>query len=242
MTVEIINFFIKPDLQKATSLKQKFANLFVAVKFTLIGYTILVVSLTVGHLISKHLDWGFSIMDTTYKFSNSAALQTPWKIFLFGVILIPILEELAFRGFFNLKKIFIALSTGCLTYIFLKTILFFLPKTDMDTTMSLILSLAVFLTSFIWINDSVVNFINKNFKPIFYFSNIYFVSMHAFNYKLSDFSTLEFFVLPILLIPQMIGALNFSFIRIRNGLLWSILFHSAENLIFFLPSIIKGLK
>jgi len=52
------------------------------------------------------------------------------------------------------------------------------------------------------------------------------------------FKAFDYFALPVLLGPQIIGSINYSFLRVRNGLVWSYVFHAVENLICFLPYII----
>ncbi|MEQ6124168.1 CPBP family glutamic-type intramembrane protease [Pseudotenacibaculum sp. MALMAid0570] len=66
----------------------------------------------------------------------------------------------------------------------------------------------------------------KVFRIAFYLFSIAFGFIHLFNYQLDTFIIL---FSPILISPQLVLGLVFGFIRVRLGLPWAILIHSAYN-------------
>ena len=240
--MEIINFFLAPSLQKADlSLKNKFSNLFIAFKFTLFPSITLAFLLASIQLFSMYSARGLSITQTARKLSDPIALMSPLNICLYGVIIIPLFEELTFRGFFNLKKVSICLSIGCFSYILLRLVDHIHPDISLfERPTCMIVATIVFTASLIWINQFCIDFVHSNLTSLFYLSNFCFIIMHAFNFKLSDFTLADYLSLPVLLIPHFAASLSLSFLRVKNGLVWSCLFHALWNMIFFLPQIIKN--
>ena len=66
----------------------------------------------------------------------------------------------------------------------------------------------------------------KLFKIAFYAIGIIFAYVHLFNFELT---TNVILFSPLLVAPQFFVGLIFGYIRIRFGLLWSILLHSLYN-------------
>jgi hypothetical protein len=230
MNMEIIRFFLCPTLQRATTLKDKLRNTFMAINLTFVSLIVFVISLSIIHWVTKGLNFDYSVMDSTRKFNFDFYARPPFEIFFYGVVVLPLLEELTFRAFLDLKKISIALSIGGIIYFF-ANILF-------TVELGAALALIGFAISFFAIGEQAVEFMRSNFRTLFYLSNVSFVFVHAFNYHLSQFREFDYWVLPVLLSLQMIGSLNYSYLRIRNGLAWSYLFHACENFVFLLPYII----
>lgn len=85
--------------------------------------------------------------------------------------------------------------------------------------------------------DSISNgkaklFWYKYFRFFFYLSAILFSLIHIDNY---DNNSILFYLLaPIIVLPQLIAGFTFGYVRIKLGLLWSILIHGLYN--FFLVS------
>jgi len=75
----------------------------------------------------------------------------------------------------------------------------------------------------------------KTFKWIFYGFAIVFGYMHIANY---DLTTNVLLISPILVAPQIVLGLFLGLIRVRLGLLYSILFHAVYNAILVVPSVL----
>lgn len=75
----------------------------------------------------------------------------------------------------------------------------------------------------------------KSFKLAFYASILLFGLIH-----ISNFEDLHghYWAVPFLVLPQLFSGLFLGFIRIRQGLIWSILLHTMHNLVLVGPLII----
>ena len=89
--------------------------------------------------------------------------------------------------------------------------------------------------------DSISNgkakvFWHKYFHFFFYLSAVLFSLVHLSNY---DNSSLLFYIFaPIIVLPQLIAGLTFGYVRMKLGLIWSILMHGLYNFIIFGASIL----
>lgn len=70
------------------------------------------------------------------------------------------------------------------------------------------------------------------FKDAFYVSILAFGLVHISNF---EFSTTVLILTPLLIAPQLFLGVFLGYIRVRIGLIWSILLHSIYNTILFLP-------
>jgi hypothetical protein len=57
--------------------------------------------------------------------------------------------------------------------------------------------------------------------------------LHITNY---DLTTKIILLTPVLVLPQLIGGFDMSFVRMKYGFLTGLLFHCTNNFISFLPS------
>lgn len=151
------------------------------------------------------------------------------------IIIAPILEELAFRGWLTFNKMTVTFSTAFLAFT-LYTLMLQLssvaPNSSTSTiifgtliTVYIILAVAFNL---LFIPVTVRLFFQKHFRALVYFSILGFAFLHLFNYQ----SLIQIWPLAFLLIlPQIIGASVLTFVRVRFGLIASIIAHSGFNLI-----------
>lgn len=72
---------------------------------------------------------------------------------------------------------------------------------------------------------------HKNFKFFFYLFAVLFGLVHLFNFK-DNFTITTLLVTPILIAPQTVLGGYLGFIRVKFGLLWSILLHAVYNGLF----------
>lgn len=81
----------------------------------------------------------------------------------------------------------------------------------------------------------------RYFPWIFYASAIIFGAVHLSNFEMND---QLIWLSPLLILPQVSAGVFLGFIRIKLGLLWSILLHAAFNTLLLSPfifiKIIKG--
>ena len=125
----------------------------------------------------------------------------PGLIFFFAVIIAPFLEEVMFRLILKLRSNFLILWP-----------------------LQLLILLQV--NNKINLLKTIRNFWNKFYGWIFYLISIAFGLIHILNFEPS----LNIYLLaPILVAPQIVIGINLGYLRIRFGLIWSILFHAFYN-------------
>ena len=237
--MEILKFVINPDLKTSEALKEKFLNIFKAIKFGVLGYLFFIVLSFIEHILARFLNYSSQLKTISNAYDTYVLDSNKINIILLGIFLVPFLEEIAFRGFMNLRKIYVAMSIAFFSYILLRIFAPFLSDEPHSRILSVIAASIIFIIAFTSLNESALQYLKDNFKAVFYVSNILFVMMHISNYNVQEMSFMNYLFFPIALLPQTIASINLSYIRVRNGLVWSILFHSFYNSIFYLPLLIK---
>lgn len=146
-------------------------------------------------------------------------------IILMPSIIVPLLEELMFRSWLILSPKNIALLIGSLPYMIIEK-LFSEMNWGIFILSSLITGIVLYKISFIILSKF-------NFKPrtdnnfiiiAVILSSVLFGFMHVFNFPEINIYSI------ILILPQIVAGFGFAYIRIKNGLAWSILLHSLNNL------------
>lgn len=95
------------------------------------------------------------------------------------------------------------------------------------------------LTEELLFRAPLVLFKNKNyFRYIFYLSAILFALVHLLNF---DFEEPIIWLAPLIVMPQFIAGIFMGFIRIKMGLIWSVLLHATFNGLLLSPFIIMKL-
>ena len=146
------------------------------------------------------------------------------KLFIMGMILAPIYEEIFFRSLlkFDKKNILIFLSTCLLliTYSILN------DKFAIIIILSIILILviSIYLSSNV---NKVSNFIKKHFKYFFYASSLIFGLIHATNFIGNIYIIISLAI--FLTLPQIISGLIMGYARMKYGLIYSIILHMINN-------------
>ena len=136
----------------------------------------------------------------------------PGLIFFFAVIIAPFLEEIMFRLGLKLRSNFLILWP-----------------------LQLLILLQV--SNKINLLKTIRNFWNKFYTWIFYLITIAFGLIHILNFKPS----LNIYLLaPVLVAPQILIGINLGYLRIRFGLIWSILFHAFYNGILLSIALLTG--
>jgi membrane protease YdiL (CAAX protease family) len=153
-------------------------------------------------------------------------------VFFSATILAPIVEEISFRGIFTNNKnvflisiFFLLISIGLYLNIPLEIITIF-------SVLLLILSFTKKGGEFI---NKLKSIILAHFGILLWIMSILFATVHLSNYN--DI-VIAWYLWPVLVLPQLIAGIVLSYIRIKFGLRFSILFHALMNTILFLPSVI----
>ncbi len=163
-----------------------------------------------------------------------------YLVFLLGAIIAPIREEIMFRLPLRFRPFYIALAS----FLFVEMILgFFIPQ-GLGLWLSVfIFSLLIpllfaiiifFIVRIEQVSTYLKVFYERYFGIIFYTSTIIFGLIHIFN-----FSNIMgyFYLIPFLVLPQILAGYFLGFIRINYGFVYAILVHAAYNLLLLLPAV-----
>jgi uncharacterized protein len=160
------------------------------------------------------------------KFHETEFNYSSFRILLAGIILGPVIEEILFRFLLKPKhKNFIIFTCFTLSLAFM----FFLKESSIYSIIFLTVGIASFL---LCLNN---NFLRKTQKYLlnhycsfFYLSCILFGFYHITNYTPLNYKLI--LILPVIVFPQMIMGVFLGYIRIKFGIIFSILFHSITNI------------
>ncbi|MEM7549698.1 MAG: hypothetical protein AAF363_08490 [Bacteroidota bacterium] len=166
---------------------------------------------------------------------NMSGRFTPFVFLLVGGVILPFVEEIAFRLSLRFKPIYLALSSSVLCYYILTKFLFHAKISAIDESflMRIVISflLGIVLYSAINIkslNEILIKFWNIHFRSIYYISCVFFAWIHISKYELNWVNIL---LLPILTLPQLMSALIYGYIRVSFGFQYPLFFHMSNNLI-----------
>ena len=153
--------------------------------------------------------------------------KNKWFLYLIPCLLVPITEELSCRLFLKKSLINSYISLSLITFI---SILLFQNR-KIYALDWYVLNTLVF-SFFIWISLFSFRKYLANIKipdrTIFYASAVLFSLLHLSNYS---FQINELPKYLFLIIPQLFSGLLYGYIRITNGITYSILSHSIHNTI-----------
>lgn len=151
-----------------------------------------------------------------------------WMIFLLAVIVAPAFEEVLFRYYITkplLALVFLTMLGGIMIYILLSA--FSLPS-FLAIAISIVAVLtSVFIMSRSGQREAFIKKYNAFFPYVFYASAVIFAIVHISNFN----TEFPWYWSPILVFPQFFLALYLGYVRVRNGLRYSILFHAINNII-----------
>jgi len=147
------------------------------------------------------------------------------RLMLIAIFVAPIYEEFLFRLLLrpSTKNYILFVAT-----VFILTIISFLYGTIIF--FSILLGVLLLSLVMYFMGDRSRNYIfNKiNFKYSFYFSTLFFGLMHLSNFTGNAYIISLFAIL--LVGPQILLGLILGYIRMRFGLIFSIIFHAVVNL------------
>ena len=215
---KIISFIVNPSLDKA----YKKANLWV---FVLIITSVFI------------FDIFFVLGISLFKFENInistyglGFYKNKWFLYLIPCLLVPLVEELSCRLFLKKSLINSYISLSLITFILI--LLFQNRKIytlDWYVLNTLVFSFVIW-TSLFSFKKYLAN-IKIADRTIFYASAVLFSLLHLSNYS---FQINELPKYLFLIIPQFFSGLLYGYIRITNGMIYSILSHSIHNTILML--------
>ena len=153
--------------------------------------------------------------------------KNKWFLYLIPCLLVPIVEELSCRLFLKKSLINSYISLSLITFILILLLqnrkIYSLDWYVLNT---LVFSFSIWLSLFSF-KKYFVN-IKITDRTIFYGSAILFSLLHLSNYS---FQINELPKYLFLIIPQLCSGLIYGYIRVKNGMIYSILLHSIHNTI-----------
>lgn len=166
---------------------------------------------------------------------NMSERFSPLALLIVGGIILPLIEEVAFRLSLRFKPIYVALSSGVFSYYVLTKLVFqtkisavdesFLIRAVIAIALGILLYLVVNSTS---LKEKLANFWRTHFRSIYYVSCVCFAWIHITKYELNWTNIL---LLPILTLPQLMSALIYGYIRVSFGFRYPLFFHMSNNLL-----------
>ena len=147
-----------------------------------------------------------------------------WFFFMLVAIIAPFLEEVIFRLSLVFNPLNISLSVSTLISLIINKL--FCP---LISILSFFLVFILIYKLALTYEQKIIAFWNKNFKYIFYFLALSFGLVHISNYNYIKFS--QYFMAPILVLPQLILGFLLSFTRIyyKKGFLICVIIHCLMN-------------
>jgi hypothetical protein len=229
----MLDYLKKPyysDLNIDYSLKE---NLRYFRKLFLLCYLAIFISAAIALIFDKIILQEFlgevSIRETL-RF-NSEMLKIKYgKMYPVHVVLIgPIIEEILFRLSLNLKKSAIAICISLIIYRLLGNRFTAFDFGNIFDYLTLLTSIAVFFLIKNNLSDNFIEILKIRYYPfLFYFFAITFALGHVNNFAPIQINIL--WVYPIYVLPQFVMGLFFGYIRVKRGIIWSVLLHAAVNL------------
>jgi hypothetical protein len=166
---------------------------------------------------------------------------SPFILFLV-VFILSLLEEFAFRLSLKFKPIFLAITSGVLTYYILSKGIYQTKLSDFENhfiiRLAFVISVIIF-SYFIFrvprIKKKLEEFWKNNFRMILYFFCFGFAWPHILNYELS---VLNLLLLPIITLDKLVSAFCYGYVRMNYGFMYSIGTHIIWNSIGFTVSLL----
>lgn len=227
---EFFEFLRKPYYQLQVRKKTNFLTTALKIYFLTLLFVGLINSLNIiilSNFLTLPIDKSISI---PYSLNNKL-----WLYIIIVVVISPICEEIIFRLPLIFKPFYVSISISTLIALIIykiSNVFFFIIS--FSVIFFIINKLAYAIESKLTI------FWEKHFVQIFYFLSVLFGLVHISNYEFVSLS--QFFISPILVLPQIMVGFILSFTRLyyEEGFLICLIIHVFMNLIsvviFFLQT------
>ncbi len=193
-------------------------------------WSVFIVKLMVTVAISVVVGIIYDPVNTT---SSRHAEFTLFKMILVGVLVLPFMEEVAFRLSLKFKPLYLALSTAVLVYYFSTKGIYHTQLSNLGDHFYIRASLAGLAFGCVYwfylrpkIHSALKEFWQEQFSWVVYMLCLTFALMHTFNYELTLLTVL---LLPLILLPKLVAAFCYSFVRIRFGFIYAVAMHLLWN-------------
>lgn len=163
------------------------------------------------------------------------------------ILLLSTIEELIFRLPLRYTAVNLTISTLLFALFATPTLLFRFGNFGLATfterwLWSAVLAIVIASIAFVLLRAEPVKRITNriwlhHFRVVLYFSCIAFGLVHVHNF--TSITVANLFLAPLLVLPQIISGFIFAFGRMRLGMIWCIVLHTAHNVLFFFMSPVR---
>jgi hypothetical protein len=183
---------------------------------------------------------GFFVIVPLRRYFGASFIGEPaprWTL----IILLSIIEELIFRLPLRYSAINLNISVLLFALFAIRTLLFrfgsfgsvtFTERWLWSAVLAIVIASIVFVLlrterikrviSRIWLD---------HFRSVLYFSCVAFGLVHVYNF--TSITVANLILAPLLVLPQVISGFILAFARMRLGMIWCIVLHTAHNALFF---------
>lgn len=177
--------------------------------------------------------------------SSMAERFSPPVLLLLSVLILPMLEEIAFRLSLKFKPIYLTLTLGMLGYYITSKAVYHAKFSDIHDhfverviIVFVIMIITYPLFSHPKIKSNLELFWENNFRWILYFFLLGFAWIHIFNYELT---LMHLLLMPILTMDKLVSAMCYGYTRVNYGFIYSFTIHMCFNSIGFIVSMFGDL-
>jgi hypothetical protein len=167
--------------------------------------------------------------------TSMAERFSPLMLVLVTVLILPVVEEIAFRLSLKFKPIYLALTSGVFLYYLLTKAVFGTKISAVDETFITRAALSLGLVLLLYpllnmksISKKLSEIWTNHFRSIYYVSCITFAWIHIFNY---EWTWMNLLFLPLITLPQLMTGIISGYTRTAFGFRYPLFFHMATNLI-----------
>ncbi len=183
-------------------------------------------------------------------YRNQIQLSEQYGLYFSIVLLVfifPILEEFGFRGWFSENRLLTSISLTISFFYFLHIIInIILNKVvliDSAYRFAFIFSILPFAFYFFYRNFSIIRTaIVLRHSKLIIVSITLFSCVHLFNFPITTVNVETVLAMIIILLPYPFSGFIYTYVRIRNGLAWSIALHILNNSFILIPVLLLGKK
>lgn len=167
--------------------------------------------------------------------ASMAERFSPLGLLLVGGVVLPLVEEIAFRLSLRFKPIYLAMSASVVVYYVLTKLVYATKISAVDESFvsRVLISLAIGIVLYPIVSRQSIKkalalFWAKHFRAIYYGTCILFACIHVAKYELI---LLNIVLLPILTLPQLMSALINGYTRVSFGFQYPVIFHMCNNFV-----------
>lgn len=172
--------------------------------------------------------------------ASMAQRFSPPVLFLVSVLILPLLEEMAFRLSMKFRPLYLSLTLGTIAYYIASKVFYQAKLSDIYNSFEerafIMLAIIIItwpLFSFTPVKTRLAHFWQQQFRWVFYFLCFTFAWIHILNYELN---LTHLLLMPLITLPKLVSAMCYGFARINYGFIYSLTIHICNNGIGFVVS------